>query len=221
MLKLILGRHGSAFDAYEKIDEETDVFRQTSASPLSKLGISQAQLLGKQLSIYRPEVLLTSPLERAKETARWVAEFHFLFPNIIDDFQEIRRGPIDKGISIYDPLNLEYKRWRGKTIRDADLSSRFTPDGESHGEFLARIAKKKHWLRQEFDGQIVVVVGHSQAHAMFISSALLGDKPNPKSLFESFNRHFMSHAAYSILTWDHRKGWQMKPEDFNITKHLK
>lgn len=216
-LKLILARHGAS-DAYEQIDEEQDIFRQTKGSKLSLLGISQAQKLGQQVSIYRPDVMIVSPYLRARQTGEIVAEFSPLFPNVVDDLREIRR--VVDGHSIYSQLNLDYKRWRGEAIRQADLSARFHKKDESYGEFFTRLTNLKRWIIQEFDGQTLLAVGHSQANSMLISSCLLGDKP-PKNLFEYFNQYFMSHGAISILTWNPRKSWQMKEKEFNITSHLK
>jgi len=217
-VKVLLARHGASV-AYEKIDEESDIFRQKNSTPLSQLGITQAQQLGKLVSIYRPDVLICSPQKRARKTAEIVAEFNPLFSNVIEDLREIRR--VVDGKSIYSQLNLDYKRWRGEVIRQADLSAKFHPKDESHGEFLARETRVKHWLLQEFDRQTVLVVGHSQAHAMLLSSMILGDHPRPRELFDLFNRLFMSHGAITVVTHDFRRGWQMKEEDFNITKHLK
>jgi broad specificity phosphatase PhoE len=217
-VKVILARHGASV-AYEKIDEEGDIFRQKNSTPLSQLGITQAQQLGKQVSIFRPDVLACSPQKRARKTAEIVTEYNPLFSNVIEDLREIRR--VVDGQSIYNQLNLDYKRWRGEIIRRADLTAKFHTSDESHGEFLARQTRVKHWISQEFDGQTIIIVGHSQAHAMLLSSMILGDHPKPRELFGLFNRLFMSHGAITIVTYDYRKGWQMKEENFNITKHLK
>lgn len=216
-LKLLLARHGSS-DAYEQIDAEEEIFRQTKSSPLSHLGQSQAHLLGRQVAIYRPGVLLTSPFTRARQTADIVVKYSPLFSNVFPELAEIHR--VVDGQSIYSQINLDYKRWRGETIRNGDMKSKFHPQDESFGEFHSRVNKIKSWLSQEFDNQTVLVIGHSQFFSMFISSVILGDKPHPLALFESFNRHFMSHGAITIVTYDYRHRWQMKPRDFNITKHL-
>lgn len=216
-LKLLLARHGSA-DAYEQIDQDVEISRQTPSTPLSHSGTIQAQQLGKQVSIYRPDVLLTSPYRRARQTADIVANYSPLFSNVFPDLAEIRR--VVDGQSIYSQLNLDYKRWRGETIRKGDLQSKFHPQDESFGEFQKKVVRFKYRLLQEFDNQTVLVIGHSQFFSMFISSVILGDKPHPLALFESFNRHFMSHGAITVMTHGYRHGWQMKPRDFNITKHL-
>lgn len=216
-LKLLLARHGSS-DAYEQIDAEEEIFRQTKSSPLSQLGITQAQKLAQQVTVYRPDAMIVSPYLRARLTGEIVAEFNPLFPNVVDELKEIRR--VVDGKSIYSQLNLDYKRWRGETIRNGDMKSKFHPQDESFGEFHSRVNKIKSWLSQEFDNQTVLVVGHSQFFSMFISSVILGDKPHPLALFESFNRHFMSHGAITVVTYDYRHRWQMKPGHFNITSHL-
>lgn len=218
---VLITRHGES-DAYNKVDQDDAVIlRQTRFSPLREPeGIIQAQLLGKQLSIYRPEVLITSPYVRARQTADYIAQYSpQLFPNVIDELGEVLREA--DGKDIYGDFNLKFKEWRGLAIRNGDLKSKFHPKDESFGELFSRATRMKHWIKKEFENQVVVVSSHSQFDAMFLGSCLLGDKPNPHALFDFFNRHFMSHAGYSILTWNHRKGWQMKPDEFNITKHLK
>lgn len=216
-LKLLLARHGSS-DAYEQIDADEEIFRQTKSSPLSHLGQTQAHLLGRQITVYRPDVLLTSPFTRARQTADIVAQYSPLFANVLPELAEIRR--IVDGQSIYSQLNLDYKRWRGETIKSGNLHSKFHPQDESFGEFFQKVIRFKHSLVKDFDNQVVLVIGHSQFFSMFLSSVILGDKPQPKELFEYFNRHFMNHGALSIVTHDFRHGWQLKEKDFNITTHL-
>ncbi len=213
-LKLLFARHGAS-DAHD-IDEDTvDIFRQTRTTPLGQRGRNQARHLGKKISIFRPDVLICSPYVRARETAEIIAEYAPLFPNTLDDLREIRR--IVDGQSIYSQINLDYKKWRGETIRTGNLNDRFHPNDESFEELFVRATKIKYWLLQEFDGQTVLVVSHSQFLAMLITSMLHGDRPEPSVLFGSFNRHFMNHGALSIIKHNSLR-WNL--ESFNDTSHL-
>ncbi len=215
-LKVLLARHGTSLP-YENIDADKDIVRQSKFTPLGPRGILQAQLLGKKIATLKPDVLLNSPYRRAAETAEIIARFAPLCPNAIDDLREIRR--IVDGHSVYSQLNLDYKKWRGEAIKRGDMVGKFHPHDQSFGEYLAQILRVKHWLPKEFDNQTVLIVGHSQFSSMFISSALLGDKPSPSSLFTYFNRYFMTHAALTTLEYHYRHGW--KVIDFNNTSHLK
>lgn len=216
-IKLFLSRHGSS-QAYENIDAEEDVFRQTRFTPLSRDGIMDARKLAMYVSQLRPDVLLCSPFRRAQQTAEIVTEYNsYLFPNAIDDLGEIRR--IVDGQSIYGDLNLRYKKWRGDAIRRRDLNSRFHPKDESFGEASKRSVRVVRWIENEFDNQTVLVIGHSQLEAMMITAMLEGDNPHPAVFFDSFNRHFMAHCAVTTMEKTPRSGWKMKK--FNDTSHLK
>ena len=67
MVKLILARHGETVWNVERI------FRGRADVDLDKVGIEQAELLGKYLSNWKLEVVYSSPLKRALDTANIVA----------------------------------------------------------------------------------------------------------------------------------------------------
>jgi broad specificity phosphatase PhoE len=67
MAKLILARHGETLWNVEK------VFRGRADVGLDKVGIRQAELLGKYLSNWELEAIYSSPVKRALDTANIVA----------------------------------------------------------------------------------------------------------------------------------------------------
>lgn len=69
MTKLILARHGETTWNVEKI------YRGRTDVNLDEVGIKQAELLGKYLSNWRLEVIYSSPLKRALDTAKLVARY--------------------------------------------------------------------------------------------------------------------------------------------------
>jgi broad specificity phosphatase PhoE len=89
MVKLILARHGETLWNAEKI------YRGRRDIGLDQVGIKQAELLGKYLSNYGLEVIYSSPLKRALDTA-----------NIIARYQKI-------GVQIAEGLiDFDYGKWQ-------------------------------------------------------------------------------------------------------------
>jgi len=214
--KVYFVRHGASenFDALEN-DEDRDVIRQDQFSHLGLRGRTQAKKLGPKIANIMPDVALCSHYMRAKETLDLIIKDNsYLFPNIDTNLGEIRR--IVDGKSIYDDLVKKYKIWRGRVFEACDMTSKFDPNDESHGEFRQRVVGFKRRLPVEFDGQTILVVGHSQFFAMFLTTLVHGDKLTPPNFF---NRYFMDHCAITTVEYTHDHGWKII--DFNDTKHLK
>ena len=76
MTRLLLVRHG------ETLWHADAVYRGRSEVPLSETGLRQACLLGRRLAGESPTALHTSPLTRARETARAIAEATGLFARV-------------------------------------------------------------------------------------------------------------------------------------------
>lgn len=66
-------------------------------SPLSKTGRTQAKLVAERFRTIPIDLVITSPLERAAETARYIAETNQLQITIEPLFQEILRPSILRG----------------------------------------------------------------------------------------------------------------------------
>ena len=69
MRELILARHGETVWNVEK------VFRGRASVDLDEVGIKQAELLGKYLSNWELEVIYSSPIKRALDTANIIARY--------------------------------------------------------------------------------------------------------------------------------------------------
>lgn len=69
-MRLILVRHGES--EWNKIGR----YQGQEDAPLSELGQQQAQALAQRLKREKLDVIYASPLQRANNTARAIAEFH-------------------------------------------------------------------------------------------------------------------------------------------------
>jgi len=86
MVEIILARHGETdFNARE-------IFRGRADVPLNETGLKQARLLGEYLSREKIDVIYSSPLPRAVQTAEAVAAHHRREVNINDNLNDIDCG---------------------------------------------------------------------------------------------------------------------------------
>ena len=86
MLDIILVRHGeTAWNAGETFRGKKDI-------PLNETGVKQAQLLGEYLRDEKIDVIYSSPLSRAVETAEAVAAHHDLAVDIVGNLVDMDFG---------------------------------------------------------------------------------------------------------------------------------
>jgi broad specificity phosphatase PhoE len=118
--------------------------------PLTDLGAEQARLVARGLADCGAELVLTSPLQRASDTARAIAEAVGVTVEVDERLVEIDYGDWD-GQPLGSVSRAQWARWRD----DADFTP---PGGESLvavGERVARFCADR--LRAD---SIVVAVSH-------------------------------------------------------------
>ena len=214
-IRLVLVRHGqSSFNAKGLIQGRTD------DSFLTDEGYEQALKAGKALSKINFDKIYSSPLVRAKETAKtieksFIKEQEIIFDNNLleVDLSEWSGLKIDeiknKFPKIYpiwknDPENLILKRKEGKTYKPIqELFSQAT-------NFLEDILR----IYLDKDDVNILVVGHNAILRCLILS-LLG-KPN-----QGFRKIRLENASFSILNISsHGKSFKTQIECLNQTSHL-
>ncbi|MEO8576827.1 MAG: histidine phosphatase family protein [Gemmatimonadales bacterium] len=135
--------------------------------PLSDLGVQQSEALGRWFATLPPEqtpnVILTSPYLRAKDTAAIVADSAGLskdrFTLVVDErLREKEFGILDRltkvGIEAYHPDQAEFRRLLGKFYHRP-------PGGESWCDVILRLRSAIEMISREYCGERVLLVGHS------------------------------------------------------------
>jgi broad specificity phosphatase PhoE len=95
LIKIILVRHGET--------EWNRVHRLQggdSDTPLNEVGRQQAENLALRLKDEKLEAIYSSPLKRALDTAREIAQYHHLEVSIAPDLKEIRVGELEGADSL-------------------------------------------------------------------------------------------------------------------------
>jgi ribonuclease H / adenosylcobalamin/alpha-ribazole phosphatase len=138
----------------------------TNDPGLSEAGLTQAAAVAKVIEEIKPDVLISSPMKRAQQTAQAIAQSTHL-PIIEDEiWTELSFGHWD-GLTnqeVREKFGEEYEAWLSSTAVAPK-------DGESHNSVAARVEAALSHLVDTYPGKKVVVVTHNMVirHAVRIT----------------------------------------------------
>lgn len=164
MSKIYLLRHG-----------ETEWNREQRAQgcsndiPLSEVGLKQAEAVAKRLENEKIDLFFSSPLKRAYQTARIIAELHKADVSIHKEFLEINFGSWE-GLNFQEIGELYpeiIKIWRAAPHL-AEI-----PNAESFVSLKERSMRKLNELLKENEGKNIAIISHGITCKVIIS-ALMG-----------------------------------------------
>lgn len=183
--RLVLWRHGrTAWNTEHRFQGQTDV-------PLDAMGVRQAQAAAGLLVALRPQVIVSSDLIRARDTAGVLADACGVPVDTDRRLREIDggawEGRLRDELLAADPE--AFRAWRaGETMRPGG-------DGELRSEVAARMMDAvSDALRRTEPGRTAVVVTHGGA-ARAVLAPLLG---RPFEQIRFFG--VMYNAAWSVLS---------------------
>ena len=142
-MKLYIARHGETpWNVENRVSGRTDV-------PLTERGLQQAQELAKNAMGKGIEVIISSPLLRARQTAQAVSDAIGV-PVLIDErLMELDFGKFEGGPRS-DP-DFQYTR--------AQFPTRY-PGGESAFQLAHRVYSALEDVKRKYDGKTVLLVCH-------------------------------------------------------------
>lgn len=165
-MKLYITRHGeTSRNAEQRVLGRTD-------DPLSAKGKAQAAELAEKMKDIEIDVIFTSPLSRAKETAQTVAKSKGLSLIVDDRLIETNFGDFE-GAPRYSEEYQAAKR---------DYFKRY-PNGESYFDMAYRIYDFLFMLRREYADKRVLVVSHGGVCRIICNY-----------FYDMENEEFVSHA---------------------------
>lgn len=142
-MKLYIARHGETqWNVENRISGRTDI-------PLTERGLEQARALARNAVGKGIEVILSSPLLRARQTAQAVSEAIGVPVQIDERLMELDFG-IFEGAPRSDP---EFQRTRGQ------MPTRY-PGGESAFLLAHRVYSCLEDVKRNHDGKTVLLVCH-------------------------------------------------------------
>jgi len=162
MTSIYLIRHGET--AWNK----EEIFRGRADVPLNEIGFREAELIGEYLKGMDIHVIYSSPLLRAKETARRIAQVFNLKVQPLVGITDMSFGKWEgrplKEVQIYD--REIYRQWREKPhlVR--------LPGGESLDEVRVRAMAALEEVIQYHKGMNLVLVSHRVINKVVICGIL-------------------------------------------------
>ncbi len=206
MTHLYLIRHGEALGAVKRIIGNT---------PLSPFGITQAERLRDRLAAtgeIAADVLISSTLVRARQTAEIIAPALGLPILFDDEVHELRDGASD-GMHIE-----EYRKKYGEVNFRQTPFRQVAPNGENWGQFALRVGSALDRILREHEGKTIVVVCHGGVVGVsFLYFLGVGTLQYPQAGFDTYNT--------SITHWARRSAPNRPPRwlliSYNDDMHLR
>jgi len=183
LTKTVIGllRHGQTdWNIDFRLQGVTDI-------PLNETGIGQARLAAEMISAADWDLILTSPLSRARDTAKIVADAH--------GFSDFRVEPLLLERSFGEAEGLGHDEWRAKY---ADTNS--VPGGETLVELEARSWRLLESFVENYSGQRILAVSHGALIRKLLGLVSQGEFPREGER--------LGNASMSIFEHD-ASGWRV------------
>jgi len=142
-MMVYVARHGQTqWNLEDKVCGRTDL-------PLTELGLSQAELLAERTKELKIDLIISSPMLRARQTAVPTAALHKL-PVLVDDRLIEQNYGIYEGVSRFDEGFLSNKR---------HFAYRY-PGGESMMDVAHRVYGLLEEIKEKYAGKNILLVCH-------------------------------------------------------------
>ncbi|MFI6534267.1 histidine phosphatase family protein [Nonomuraea sp. NPDC050547] len=200
---LLLLRHGETPLSVERR------FSGLGDAELTANGLAQAAAAAERLSRepYRLDVIVSSPLKRARQTAEAVAARAGLGVELDEDLRET-----DFGAWEGHTFTEIQRRWPEELAAWLAEPSVAPPDGESFAEAARRVQRVRDRLVEQHLGKTVLVVSHVTPIKMLLRFALMAP---PAALY----RMHLDLACLSLV--DYYADGNAVVKAFNDTAHLR
>ena len=161
MTELLFIRHGETdWNRQQRFQGQIDV-------PLNATGHLQAARLGARLAAEPPDLLVSSDLQRARDTAAPLATAWARTPQLMPGLREQSFGLLE-GLDVPTIQDRHPELWARWLEHAADFA---LPGGESLRSFHARVLAAVHELAAAHPGRHIVVVTHGGVLDMLWRSA--------------------------------------------------
>jgi 2,3-bisphosphoglycerate-dependent phosphoglycerate mutase len=150
MTRLVIARHGQA-----RCNVDRTIEGVATCRGLTELGRQQSMALANRLQSedFRPDVVLASPIARARETAAILCGVIGGTALLDASFEEIRPGEAE-GMT-WD----QYGAFYG-TSEGWDPSVAFAPGAEAWSDFALRVGAGLDRVTSDYDGRSILVIAH-------------------------------------------------------------
>lgn len=152
--------------------------------PMNETGLAQVTLAAQAIQAKDWDVVLTSPLTRAKQTAEIIAD-HVGFKDVFEHELLIER-------SFGEAEGLSHEQWRAKYSNLDEI-----PGGESRTQLAARSKLLLEHISTEFKGQRVLAISHGALIRELLSIASNKELPRDGERLGNASLNIVSHLESS------------------------
>jgi broad specificity phosphatase PhoE len=191
--RILLVRHGQSIHNLLGIIQGNEI-----NSALTLLGTRQVLCAVERIKNFKSDILYSSPLKRAAETASVIGDDSGLTPVMIDSLHEINAG-IFTGKRL-DECASEWRKYFN--IWNEGQTWKKIPGGESFDDVAKRMADNLKYIVGNA-GERIVVVSHNAAIGIFIKS-IAGDTGSKDCIPKGGTRN--GGAAISEVEFDDESG---------------
>ena len=185
MIETTLGllRHGQT-------DWNIDLRLQGTADiPMNAFGIAQVESAASELSQHGWDLVLSSPLGRAKQSAEIVSKFLGIERINIEPLLLERSFGIGEGLT--------YAEWGEKYAKLDEI-----PGAESANDVARRSRLLLEHIKAEFQGAKVLAVSHGALIRFVLAEVTEGKVPPPGERLQNASLHTLRHkAAWTLDAW--------------------
>lgn len=190
---LYLVRHGRTNgNVQRQLHGSTDL-------PLDPFGLRQAERIAERLAAeIRADVLLTSPLSRARTTAEIIGRRMGLTPEIFPGLVEMNFGDLE-GLTL-EALAENYPDLAIRAL-DTEDDELAWPNGESRLQFHTRVRDTFQSILRTYTNHAVIVVAHGGVLGSLLAQ-VEGKSPNDWRAYQLTNcglSHLEFHANHTVV----------------------
>lgn len=183
-------RHG------QSVDNAAPVFQSVN-SPLSDIGIKQAKSIADKFSTIEFDALIASPVQRAKETAKYISAKtgkDIIFSELF--VERIKPSEIDGKPWTDANASKTYRAWDQSLYSSGSRVS----DGENYDDTLARADKALKFLEERPEHTLAVVT-HGYFLRAIIARVLLADDLTGTIMKRFQQRASIENTAITVLNY--------------------
>lgn len=179
---------------------------QSLEIPLSEEGIKQAESLAKRLENIHFDLIYSSGISRAQQTAEILNKKIKAPIEIWEDLRE-RRSPTEVvGKSIYDKETMKIRDLINKNSHNGNF--RYS-DEETFNELIKRAGDVIKHLEEKHKGQTILCVSHATAIKAVVGKIIFGDKFTSEMLEVIRHKVWLENTGITICEKSKEYGWQV------------
>jgi len=181
-------------------------FHHHPNTPLTKVGIKQAEVLAKRLSGIHFDLIYASSQFRAKQTAEIINKKLNAPIEFWDELVELRTPTEIHGKKI-DDKDIKIIK---KVIRSNFIQGNFKySDEETPNEIIGRAGRVLKHLETKHNNQTILCVSHCTAIKAIVAKVIFGNKLSPDTLLKMRDRLFVQNTGITICEKSEKYDWTL------------